>query len=228
METAVITGASRGLGAAVARLFGREGVHVGICARDADEVEAVAADVREAGGSATTRRADVRDEFDLERLMEATAREGGALDCVVANAGVYHGPASATPVSEESYAAFDDHVRTNGRGVFATIQESLPHLAPDARVLVPSGRVARETQSGYGTYAVSKAVAEAVARQFAAALDYPVGVLDVGQLATDLSGAEGRAPDDIAPMVHWAATEAPPAEIDGAVTDLRDWRSATR
>jgi NAD(P)-dependent dehydrogenase (short-subunit alcohol dehydrogenase family) len=228
METAVVTGASRGLGAAVARLFAREGVHVGICARDREGLETVAETIREAGGSVTSLRADVRDEFDLERLMETTAREGGPLDCVVANAAVYHGPAGETPLGTESYAAFDDHVRTNGRGVFATVTEALPHLAGDARVLVPSGRIARDPQPGYGTYAVSKALAEAVARQFAVDLEAAVGVLDMGQLATDLSGGGGREPDDVAPMVHWAATDAPAADIDGAVTTLRDWRTATR
>jgi NAD(P)-dependent dehydrogenase (short-subunit alcohol dehydrogenase family) len=228
METAVITGASRGLGAAVAQQFAEAGVHVGICARDGDDLETVADDVRGAGGSVTVRRGDVRDEYDMERLMEATAREADAIDCVVANAGGYHGPAGETPIDEASYAAFDDHVRTNGRGVFATVTEALPHLAPDARVLVPSGRVAREAQPGYGTYAVSKALAEAIARQFAADTDRPVGVLDVGQLATDLSGEGGRDPAEIAPMVHWAATGADPAALDGGVLDLRDWRQATR
>lgn len=228
METAVITGASRGLGASVARLFASEGVHVVGCARDVDGLEAVAADVREAGGSITVQRADVRDEFDLERLMETAAREGGAIDCLVTSAGVYHGPAGETPLGGESYAAFDDHVRVNGRGVFSAVREALPHLAEDARVLVPSGTVARETRPGFGSYAVSKALAEAVARQFAADLDRTVGVLDVGVLATALSGGAGRDPADVAPMVWWAATAADEATVDGTVTDRQAWQRATR
>ena len=225
----VITGASRGIGAAVARRFAEEGAHLTLCARDEDGLHEVAASVIEAGGTVTTQRADVRDEFDVERLMETAAREGGALlDVVVANAGVYHGDPGDTDLHDESYAAFDDHLRTNGRGVFSTVREAVPHLAPDARVLVPSGPIARDAKPGFGAYAVSKAVAEAVARQFAADLEQVVGVVDPGQVATDLSGGEGRAPDEVAALFVWAATEAPEPDLDGDVLSLREWQAATR
>jgi NAD(P)-dependent dehydrogenase (short-subunit alcohol dehydrogenase family) len=229
--TVVVTGASRGLGAAATRAFAREGARVIACARSADDLESVAASVEEADGDVTTRRADVRDEFDAERLMETAARAAGTggIDVLFANAGVYHGTPGETPLAEESYAAFDEHVRTNGRGVFAAVREAVPHLAPDARVLVPSGGIAREATPGFGSYAASKALAEAIARQFAAELDQPVGVLDPGQLSTELTGgARGRDPEDVAGMVVWAATEAPAAALDGEVVDLRAWRQATR
>jgi len=226
--TAVVTGASRGIGASVARQFAAEGARVVVCARDGDAVEAVAEGIRTDGGTARAVRADVRDEFDVERLVEVAAREGGGIDVVVANAGVYHGDPGATPLDEESYSAFDDHVRTNGRGVFATIREAAPHLADGARVLVPSGPIAREADPGFGSYAVSKALAEAVARQFAADLRAPVGVVDPGRVATDLAGDAGRDPDEIAPMFCWAATDAPAEDLDGGVLTLRDWKAATR
>jgi NAD(P)-dependent dehydrogenase (short-subunit alcohol dehydrogenase family) len=225
----VITGASRGIGAAVARGFAEDGAHLTLCARDEDELHEVAAEVIEAGGEVVTQRADVRDEYDVERLMETAAREGGtSIDVVVANAGVYHGDPGATDLADESYAAFDDHLRTNGRGVFSTVREAVPHLAPDARVLVPSGRIARDAQPGFGSYAVSKAIAEAVARQFAADLDQPVGVVDPGQVATDLAGGQGRAPEEVADLFVWAATEASEDVLDGGVLSLRDWKTATR
>jgi NAD(P)-dependent dehydrogenase (short-subunit alcohol dehydrogenase family) len=232
-STAVVTGASRGLGAAVAREFGAAGAHVVACARaeSRDALEAVANDVREAGGTATTQVADVRDEFDVERLLETAARESdGGVDVVVANAGVYHGDASETPVSEEPYAAFDDSLRTNVRGVFATFREAVPHLAPAARLLVPSGDVAREAAGGYGAYAVSKAGAEAVARQFAADPEVEAGIAVVhpGAVATDLTGGRGRDPEDVAPMFRWAATEAPDDDLDGGVLSLKEWKKATR
>jgi NAD(P)-dependent dehydrogenase (short-subunit alcohol dehydrogenase family) len=230
-RTVAITGASRGLGAAAARAFAAEGAHLVLCARDTEALDHVAADVIEAGGSATTQRVDVRDEFDVERFCETAAREGptGAIDTLVANAGVYHGDVAETPLAGESYSAFDDHLRTNTRGVYATIREAVPHLAPDARVLVPSGRIARETKAGLGSYAVSKAAAEALARQFAAELDQPVGVVDPGQVSTRLTGeGPGRDPDDVARMFVWAAREAPAEDLDGGVLDLRAWKSATR
>ncbi|WP_236044716.1 SDR family NAD(P)-dependent oxidoreductase [Haloarcula nitratireducens] len=226
--TVVVTGASRGIGRAVARAIAAAGGHAVVCARDGDALDAVADDIAAAGGQVTAMRADVRDEFDVERLVERAARAGGKIDGAVANAAVYHGDAGETPLPEESYAAFDDHLRTNARGVFATIREAVPHLAADARVVVPTGAVARRGTSGYGSYAVSKAAAEAVARGFAADLDATVGAIDPGQVATDLSGGGGRDPDDVAEMVLWALTDAPEPTLDGAVLDWTDYRDATR
>jgi NAD(P)-dependent dehydrogenase (short-subunit alcohol dehydrogenase family) len=231
MDTAVITGGSSGIGRAVAELFAQRGVHVVTCARDRDGIEAVAAEADATDGSVTALRADVRDEFDVERLMETAARTGGTetIDCVIANAGVYHGSAGETPLADESYSAFDDTLRTNVRGVFATFREAVPHLATDARAFVPSGRIAREATAGYGAYAVSKAASEAIARQFAAESGTPTAVLDLGRVATDLTGdGEGRDPADVAPMFWWAATEADDETVDGAVLGLGEWKAATR
>ena len=231
MDTAVVTGGSRGVGRAVTELFAEHGVHVVACTRDGDGIEAVAAENDGIGGSITPTRADVRDEFDVERLMETAARAGetGSIDCVVANAGVYHGPSGETSLASESYSAFDDTLRTNVRGVFSAFREAEPHLSANARGFVPSGRIAREAMAGYGAYAVSKAGAEAVARQFAADSGTPTAVLDLGQLETELTGKEGgRKPADVAPMFWWAATEADRETIDGTVVGLREWKKATR
>jgi NAD(P)-dependent dehydrogenase (short-subunit alcohol dehydrogenase family) len=235
--TALVTGVSRGIGAALARRFVAEGAHVVGCARDADALDALAEEIRaegddtdDAGGGITVQRADVRDEYDVERLAETAAGvgESSGIELVVANAGVYHGPPGETRLAGESYAAVDDHLRTNARGVFSTVRESLPHLAADARVLVPSGAVAREPRPGTGSYAVSKAAAEALARGFAAEIDHPVGVVDPGQVATDLAGEGGRDPGEIAAMFVWAATDVEPGDLDGEIVDLRAWRKATR
>jgi NAD(P)-dependent dehydrogenase (short-subunit alcohol dehydrogenase family) len=219
---AVVTGASRGIGASVVREFAAEGARVTCCARTLDDLESV---VESADGSVSAVRADVRDEFDVERLMETAAREG-PIDVVVANAAVNHGSPGESPLQETSYTRFDDTVRTNLRGVFATVREALPHLAPDGRVLVPSGDVARESTPGMGAYAVSKAGAEALVRGFAADVDQSVAVVDPGYVATDLSGGKGRDPDDVAPMFVWAAHDAD--DVDGETLDLRAWKRATR
>lgn len=225
-STAVVTGASSGIGAAVAQTLAAEGIHVVVCARDADRIQAVADDIEAAGGAVTAMRADVRDEFDVEKLLEEAARVRGEVDYLVANAGVYHGDPGNTPLSEESYAAFDDHVRTNARGVFATIREALPHLAADARIVVPTGAVAREGVPGYGSYAVSKAAAEAIARGFAADLEVPVGAVDPGLVATPLSGEGGKDPATVAEMVLWALTDVPAAELDDAILTWTDYRQS--
>lgn len=226
--TVVVTGASRGLGAAVARAFGEAGAFVMCGARDDGGLAAIAEAVADAGGRAEYLRTDARDEFDVERLMERAARADGAIDAVVPCAAVFHGGPGASPLQEVSYVAFDDAVRTNLRGVFTAVREAVPHLAPDARVLVPSGSVARESTAGMGAYAVSKAGAEAVARGFAADLEATVGVVDPGLVATDLTGGEGRDPDDVAPLFVWAADAAAAADVNGQVVDLAAWKQATR
>lgn len=226
--TVVVTGASSGIGAAVARAFGREGANVVLCARDGDALQSVVDDIESVGGSATAVRADVRDEFDMERLMETAARTGKPIDVLVANAGVNHGSPGEMPMADESYAAFDDTVRTNVRGVFNAVREALPHMSADARILVPSGAIAREAKPGMGAYAVSKAAVEGLVRQFAADCDQTVGVVDPGVVATEMTGGQGRDPDDIAELFVWAATDFDPAELDGDVVGLSAWKRATR
>ena len=254
--TVAITGATSGIGRAVAEAFVDEGAFVAVSGRDgdavdrtvdalnehsgsdgggadstdADSTETETADPeRAAAGTAWGERVDVRDEFDLERFFERVAREAGPIDVVFANAAVFHGAPGENPTNETSYTDYDDTMRTNARGVFATLVEAVPHLADDARLIVPSGSVAHESKAGMGAYAVSKAAAEAVARGFAADLDATVGVVDPGLVATDLTGMErARDPESVAPLFVWAATEAPADELDGDRIGLREWKQATR
>ena len=225
-RTVVVTGGTRGIGRAVVETLVGEGDHVVTCARDADALAALATELAEFPGNLTTQRADVRDEYDVERLLETAAREGerGGVAAVVAGAGVYHGDPGDTPIDEESYSAFDDHCRTNARGVFATFREAVPHLSEDARLLALSGRIARDPQAGFGSYAVSKAATEAVARQFAADLEVPVGIVDPGTVATDLTGGTGMDPERAAPLVVWALDEADADTVDRAVVDRETMR----
>lgn len=225
-STAVVTGASRGVGNAVVRAFAARGARVVCCARADSGLEDAVGDV----DGAEPVVADVRDEFDLERLMELAARAGddAGIDVVVAAAAVAHGDPGASPLDETAYSAFDDTLRTNVRGVFATVREALPHLAADGRVLVPSAAVAADPDPGSGAYAVSKAGAEAVARGFAADVEQAVGVVDPGAVATDLTGDDGRDPDDVADMFVWAAEEVAADRLDGRRLDVKTWVKETR
>lgn len=223
MDTVLVTGATGGIGSAVALAFAGQDTHVVISARDEDQLEMVA---EELDGPHTRVRADVRDEYDVERLAETAARAtDGGISVVVPCAGVYHGEAGETPLAEESYAAFDDTLRTNVRGVFATIRESVPHLEPEGRVIIPTGAVASGTNSGYGAYAVSKAGVEAIMRWFAAELDHAVGCVNPGVVATDLTGHQGRDPAEIAGLFCWAA-EVDTTTLNAEILDLRAWRQA--
>lgn len=224
--TAVVTGAATGLGAAVTRAFGDAGATVVAGARtdDREALASVAAAVRDDGGTATTQVADVRDEYDVERLLEAAARESDAgVDVVVAAADARHGTAGETPVAEEGYPAFDDHLRTNARGTFATFREAVPHLADGARLLAPTLQASGDAVPGQGSYGVSRAAAAAVARQFAADLDEAaVGLVAVeGPLGEDQDDttADHRAAAD---LLRWVATTAPREALDGGVLTAAD------
>jgi 3-oxoacyl-[acyl-carrier protein] reductase len=221
-QTVAVTGGSRGIGEAVVRALVEEGTRVVTCGRDPDALDALGASVDDE--RLTTQRADVRDEYDVERFVETAASEGTGIDAVVANAGVYHGDPGETDIDAESYDSFDDHLRTNARGVFATFREAVPHLADDPRMLALSGRVAREAKPGLGSYAVSKATTEAIARQFAADTDLPVAVVDPGTVATGLTGGNGMDPERAASLVLWALEEADPDTLDGSVVDRRTMR----
>ena len=101
--TAVVTGGSRGIGAAVCRLFAAEGADVVTCARDADALAGLIEDVRGSAGSVTAERADVREPTEVEALMETVAETGGTIDVVVANAGIYRGEPGESLASEVVY-----------------------------------------------------------------------------------------------------------------------------
>ncbi|WP_049979315.1 SDR family oxidoreductase [Halolamina rubra] len=220
-STVVVTGAGGAVGGALTEAFADEGATV-LAGVHADEGR-----FEEIAG-VETMRVDARDEFDVEYLMERAAKAGTEIDLVIPCAAVFHGAPGEQRLAEESYAAFDDELRTNTRGVFVAIREALPHLADDARVLVPSGSVATDAKAGYGGYAVSKAAAEAVARQFAVEVDQPVGVVDPGVVDSDLTGGQGRDPADVVGLFRWAATEAPAEELDGGRLGLAEWKRATR
>lgn len=89
-RTAIVTGASEGIGAATARAFVDEGARVALAARRPDALAAVADDLRDLGGEVTTVPTDVRDRAALQRLVDATVEQFGGLDLVVNSAGLGH------------------------------------------------------------------------------------------------------------------------------------------
>lgn len=210
--TVVITGAGTPLADRVATGFAATGAHVAVGGRDRDAVVDLAESIEVDGASATPSRVDVRDEFDLERFVETASRAGGGIDVVVPTASVAHHEPEGSPLPSTSYSAYDDTMRTNARGAFATIREAVPHLAPAGRVVIPV--VMPSEQAGAGAFALSQPVRLAVMRGYAADLEQAVAAVAIDVVPGNAAKA---AVDEAADRIVWAGSEA--SGIDGALLD---------
>ena len=121
-QVALITGASRGIGAATAQAFARAGVAVVLAARDEERLATVARDIVATGGRAIAVPTDVGDPAAVERLVARTLEAFGRLDAAFNNAGAGHMPA---PLAEISVEDFDRAQRVNMRGVFLCMKHEI-------------------------------------------------------------------------------------------------------
>jgi short-subunit dehydrogenase len=168
--TALVTGASSGIGAALAREFARQGADLVLLARRLDRLRALAADIESQGRRALVLAADVTVDGDLERAAAAVRERFGRIDVVVANAGF-------GVVGSVERLTLDDYRRqfeTNVYGVLRTIWATLAELKRARGRLVIIGSVAGHVASpGSSPYAMSKfavrALAEALGHELAPA-----------------------------------------------------------
>ena len=122
--TALVTGASRGLGRAIAFALGGAGWRVGICSRSGDGVARTLAELREAKIEAAGRPASVSSESDVGALVSHVERELGPIDTLVNNAGVLY----AKPFEEISPAEWDESFATNVRSLYVVTRAVLPGM----------------------------------------------------------------------------------------------------
>jgi len=123
-ELAVVTGATRGIGKALAQGLADRGAAVAVCARDAIAVERFASDLRAAGGKAFGAPCDVRVESDVTAFAARVQREMGAPTIVINNAGI----ARFVPVTEMTVEQWDETMATNLRGMFLVTRAFLPSM----------------------------------------------------------------------------------------------------
>ncbi|HTT67116.1 MAG TPA: SDR family NAD(P)-dependent oxidoreductase [Gemmatimonadales bacterium] len=123
-ELAVVTGASRGIGKALAQGLADRGAAVAVCARDAIAIERFASDLRAGGGKAFGAPCDVRDEAEVAAFAARVQREMGSPTIVVNNAGI----ARFAPVTELSVEQWDEVLATNLRGMFLVTRAFLPAM----------------------------------------------------------------------------------------------------
>ena len=171
----LVTGAGRGIGAAIARAFAAEGARVAVnYLRDADAAEAVASSCREAGGDGWPVRADVRDPDAVAAMIEGVEGAFGRIDSVVNNAfaGYPFDPASRTPFWDLDWDDYDRQIEGSLRASFNVCRAAIPAFARRARgsiVNIATDLVERPSIP-YHAYTTAKAALVAFSRNLAAEL----------------------------------------------------------
>jgi len=227
---AVITGASSGIGAATARRLAANGSSVALVARRRARLEALAAEIEQAGGSALVVEADVTDRTQAEAAVQQTIERFGRLDILVNNAGLMLlGPVVGAEAEE-----WDRMIAINVQGLLYTTRAALPHLLKAAEanprrvadIVNISSIAGRVAWNGYGVYNLTKfgvnGFTESL-RQEVTQRYVRVGVLEPGGVETELGShnkpeirkemidpfyeqTEVLVPDDIADGVAYMVT----------------------
>ncbi|MGD8976453.1 MAG: SDR family oxidoreductase [Gammaproteobacteria bacterium] len=165
-KVAMVTGASRGIGEAAARLFAARGAHVIVSSRKTESVEAVAASIREAGGQATALACHVGDADAVETAFATIADDFGRLDVLVNNAATnpHFGHIAETPLS-----MVDKTVEVNVRGYFHMSQKAaLMMKEQDGGAIVNTSSINGVRPGPYqGIYSVTKAAVISMTQAFA-------------------------------------------------------------
>ena len=209
-KVALITGASRGLGRALAMAFAREGAALALCARGQEALEQVAGEVAALGAPVLAVPADVRSARDLERLVALTLDRYQQVDILVNNASEL-GPTPLPYLADYPPAAFDDVLQVNLVAPFRLTQALIGSmLLRDRGVIINvTSDAALTGYPGWGAYAVSKAGLEGLTRTWAAELAQTgvrIYAVDPGDMDTDMHRAaipnadpsELARPDDVA------------------------------
>lgn len=152
---ALVTGASRGIGRAVAEAYAREGAGVFICARNQAEISSAVDEMRCTGAQVDGCAGDVGKSGDVERIIETALNRYGTINVLVNNASLLGPrlPIAAYPISE-----WQDVLRVNLTGIFLMMQQTLKTMIPQRQgsIINVSSGVGRTGRARWGAYAVSK------------------------------------------------------------------------
>ncbi len=211
---ALVTGASRGIGAAIAVRLAKDGYAVAVnFTRNRERADAVVDEIRQSGGTAIAVGGDVRDPAAVAALFDQAEGALGALSLLVNNAGVM----SLAPIAKLEDAAFDAMVGVNVKGTFNCLREAARRFGAGARIINISTTVTRTLYPTYAVYAATKAAVEAMTLVLARELrgrGITVNTVAPGPTATDLFLA-GKSPELIQTLAQGA-----PLERLGAPEDI--------
>jgi NAD(P)-dependent dehydrogenase (short-subunit alcohol dehydrogenase family) len=152
-KVAVITGGSRGIGLAMARVFARAGYSVVISGRDAKQLERAAAEVRNNQGQVAAVPADIRDPDSVTKLFQAVSRVHSVIDVLINNAGVAH---ALAPVEQLAVEAWKQVIDTNLTGTFLVTRAALPLMSAGGTIVNNLSIAATQPFAGMSAYNAAK------------------------------------------------------------------------
>lgn len=211
-KVALVTGASRGIGAEIALGYARAGAHVVLTSRDEERMQAVAEQIAAGGGSSSVFRLDVTEYAEVGRVVNRTVRELGRIDVLCNNAGINN---ASGPVAEIPPERFANVFAVNTAGLYACCYAVLPHMIAQGygRIVNVSSASAFMCQAGSAAYAGSKAAVNALTAVLAKEVrehDILVNAMSPGAVRTDMNPTADTHPVEAVPTAVWLA--ALPAE----------------
>lgn len=190
-RVAIITGSSRGIGAATARRLARDGYAVTVnYLTNKDMASRIVEEIKAAGGRAIFRQADVADPKAVKALFDATQEAFGGVDVVVSNAGIMNTGLFADMGDD----AFDRMIATNIKGSFNVMREASRRTRDGGRIISLSSSIIQMKPAGTGAYAATKAAKEMYAGVLAKELSgrrISVNAIAPGAVDTDLLRSKG-------------------------------------
>ena len=220
-KVAIVTGASRGIGAAIAERLGRDGFAVIVnYSGNAAAAEAVVGKIEAAGGRALSAKADVSDAAAVRAMFDAADAAFGGVDVLVNNAGIM----KLSKIADADDESFDQQIAINLKGTFNTLREAAKRLRDGGRIVNFSTSVVGTKLETYGIYTATKAAVEALTPILAKELrgrSISVNALAPGPTATDLF-MNGKSPELIERFSKMPPLErlATPDDIAGVVAFL--------
>ncbi|KQM55177.1 3-ketoacyl-ACP reductase [Sphingomonas sp. Leaf208] len=185
-HTAIVTGSSQGIGAAIAERLARDGWSVTVnFSGNEDTARALTDKIESYGGRAIAVKADVSDSAAVAHLFEETTQAFGGVDALVNNAGIM----KLAPLAQTDDDLFDRHVAINLKGVFNCLREGARQIREGGRIVSFSSSVVGLYQPTYGAYAATKAGVEAMTHILAKELGakkITVNAIAPGPVATKL------------------------------------------